>query len=250
MANTIQKKIIDYLKPVSEGLRVADVRIGLGYTIVRLDNGNAGLAWTAKHDSGSCTYEAKAGTLAGSTALELLEVLASDQDALGRSVGLATANALVAGLPHPESITGDVLGIVNVHAADHVVMVGFFGPLLPKLKRIGCKLDVIELKTDKPDTMSPDEGWAPLASCNVAIITATSIVTGTLDGLLAGLGKPRAVIILGPSSIMCPPIFAGTPVTHIAGAWVRDATAVEKIISEGGGTMILKKYTDFETICL
>jgi len=250
MANTIRQRIIDYLRPVSEGLRIADVRIGLGYTSVRLNNGNAGLAWTAKNDSGSCTYEAKAGTLAGSTATEILELLASDKDALGRSVGLATANALVAGLPHSESTMGDVLDIAGVRAEDHVAMVGFFGPLLPKLKKIGCKLDIIELKTDKPDTMSPDEGWATLAVCNVAIITATSIVTNTIDGLLAGLGKPRAVIILGPSSIMCPPIFAGTPVTHIAGAWVRDAAAVEKIVSEGGGTMILKKYADFETICL
>jgi uncharacterized protein (DUF4213/DUF364 family) len=71
-----------------------------------------------------------------------------------------------------------------------------------------------------------------------------------MDGLLANLDKPRAAIILGPSSIMCPQIFHGTPVTHIAGAWVLDAAAVEKIVSEGGGTMILKKYMDFATISL
>jgi len=250
MASTIQQKIIDYLKPVSEGLCVADVRIGLGYTSVRLDNGNAGLAWTARVTSGSCTHEAKAGTLAGSAASELLEMLANDLNALSRSTGLATANALVAGLPHPETTEKDVLDIVNIQAADHVTMVGFFGPLIPKLKQTGCKLDILELKTDKPGTISPEDGRAPRASCSVAIITATSIVTGTLDGLLAGLGQPRAVIILGPSSIMCPRIFTGTPVTHIAGAWVRNAAGVEKVVSEGGGTMILKKYVDFETICL
>jgi uncharacterized protein (DUF4213/DUF364 family) len=84
----------------------------------------------------------------------------------------------------------------------------------------------------------------------VAIITATSIVTGTFDELIAGLGSPRAVIILGPSTIMYPPVFSGMPVTHLAGAWVKDAAAVEKIVSEGGGTMILKQYLDFKTVCL
>ncbi len=139
---------------------------------------------------------------------------------------------------------------MNVKAADHVVMVGYFGPLIPVFRMTGCKLNILELKTDKPGTMSPEEGKQSLAECSVAIITGTSIITGTIDGLLAGLGKPRAVIILGPSSIMCPQIFTGTPVTHNTGAWVRNAAAVEKIVSEGGGTMILKKYMDFETICL
>jgi uncharacterized protein len=248
--NTIQRKIIDYLKPVSEGLCAADVRIGLGFTSVRLDNGLIGLAWTAPSHPGSCTHEARAGTLAGSPARELLEMLGLDRNALSRSVGLATANALIAGLPRPESTREDILDMVNVEAADHVVMVGFFGPVVPRLRNTGCRLDILELETDRPGTMSPEEGRASLAACSVAIITGTSIVTGTLDGLLAGLGKPRAVIILGPSSPMCPQVFAGTPVTHIAGSRVRNAPAVEKIVSEGGGTMILKQYMDFETIRL
>ncbi|MBN1190393.1 MAG: DUF364 domain-containing protein [Dehalococcoidales bacterium] len=250
MDDTIQQKIIDYLKPVSGGLYSADVRIGLGYTSVRLNNGNLGLAWTARSVSESCTHQKRAGTLAGSTAQELLEMLIADGNPLARSIGLATANALAAGLPHPESTSEDTLDIVNIQSSDRVVMVGFFGPLIPELKKTGCKLDILELKTDKPGTMSPEEGKESLASSSVAVITATSVITGTIDELLAGLGKPRAVIILGPSSIMCPPVFSGTPVTHIGGAWVLDAQAVERIVSEGGGTMILKKYLDFETVCL
>ena len=250
MADTMQGKIIEHLEPVSAGISVADVRIGLGYTSVRLDNGNIGLAWTAHKDSGSCTHLNKAGTLAGMKAAELLGMLASEGSALARSLGLATANALVAGLPLPQLSREDTLDIIDIQAKDKVVMVGFFGPLIPKIKQTGCKFDIFELKTDRPGTISPDEGKELLAECSVAIITATSIVTGTFDGLMAGLGNPRAVIMLGPSSIMYPPLFAGTPVTHIAGSRVRDAAAVERIISEGGGTMILKKYIDFETICL
>lgn len=250
MNNTIQNKIIEQLEPLCEGINVADVRIGLGYTSVRLDNGNIGLAWTAGNDSGSCTHESKAGKLAGSPASELLEMLSNKLKPLARTIGLATVNALVAGLPHPESTKKDALDMVNIQSGDHVVMVGFFGPVIPKLKQTDCKLDILELKNDKPGTISPEEGKEALASCSVAIITATSIVTGTFDDLLAGLGKPRAVIVLGPSTIMFPLVFSGTPVTHLAGAWVSNPTAVEKIVSEGGGTMILKQYLDFRTICL
>jgi uncharacterized protein (DUF4213/DUF364 family) len=250
MDDSIRSRIIARLKPAAEGINVADVRIGLGYTCVRLDNGNAGLAWTAHGDSGSCTHETKAGKLAGSPAAELLEMLANDLKPLSRTIGLATANALVAGLPRLQAAEKEALDIVDVQSSDRVVMVGFFGPVVPKLKQTGCKLDILELNESRPGTISPENGREALAACSVAIITATSIVTGTFDDLIAGLGKPRAVIILGPSTIMYPPVFSGMPVTHLAGAWVKDAAAVGKIVSEGGGTMILKQYTDFKTVCL
>ena len=250
MANTLQKKIIDYLKPLAKDLSVADVRIGLGYTTVRLNNGNIGLAWTAPSHPGSCTHEAKAGTLAERPAEELLEMLASPHNPLSRSIGLATANALSAGLPRPDTTTTDALELANIQASDHVVMVGFFGPLVPRLRKLGCRLDILELENDRPDTLPPEKGRAALAECNVAIITATSLITGTLDQLLSNLGSPRVVILLGPSTFMDPTVFAGTPVTHIAGARIRNATAVERVVSEGGGTRILKQFMDFETICL
>jgi uncharacterized protein (DUF4213/DUF364 family) len=250
MYDSIRSRIIACLKPVSEGINVADVRIGLGYTSVRLDNGNAGLAWTALNDSGSCTHETRAGKLAGSPACELLEMLVNDLKPLSRTIGLATANALVAGLPRPQAAEKEALDIVDVQSSDRVVMVGFFGPVVPKLKQTGCKLDILELNEHRPGAIPPENGKEALAACSVAIITATSIVTGTFDDLIAGLGKPRAVIVLGPSTIMHPLVFSGMPVTHLAGAWVKDAAAVGKIVSEGGGTMILKQYLDFKTVCL
>jgi uncharacterized protein (DUF4213/DUF364 family) len=251
LGTTIQQKIIDYLRPVSEGLIAADVRIGLGYTSVRLDNGNVGLAWTGQSNSGSCTHEPKAGTLAGRPVTELIAMLASPRNPLSRTIGLAAANAVAAGLPRPETTNVDVLDLLDVQASDHVAMVGFFGPLLPGLRRTGCRLDVVELKSDKPDTISPEEGYAALAECSVAIITGTSMVTGTLDELLTSLGNPRAAVILGPSTFMRPEVFTGTAVTHLAGARIHNASAAEKIVSEGGGTMILKqRCMEFETVCV
>jgi uncharacterized protein (DUF4213/DUF364 family) len=247
---TIQQKIIDFLKPASRRLVAVDVRVGLGFTSVRLDDGNLGLAWTAESHSGSCTHQPKAGTLAGSSAETLLDMLASLSNPLSRSIGLATANAIAAGLPRPETTTVDILQLLNIQASDHVAMVGYFGPLISTLRSTGCRLDIIELKSDKPGTLSPDQGRIPLSVCSVAIITGTSIVTGTMNGLLSSLGNPRAAVILGPSTFMRPEVFAGLPVTHLSGSRIRNAPAVEKIVSEGGGTMILKQHMDFETIFL
>ncbi|MCF8068914.1 MAG: DUF364 domain-containing protein [Desulfobacterales bacterium] len=250
MNQTIQQKTISLMTPVSEGLTAVDVRIGLVYTSVRLDNGNTGIAWTAHRRSGGCIHLAKAGTLAGRPAGELLNMIAVNDNSLLRTIGLATANALAAGMPRPETVSVEILELIDIQPSEHVVMAGFFGPLVPRLHRVGCRLDILELKNDKPGTMSTDEGRPFLEVCDVAIITATSVVTNTIDNLLSSLGNVRAAVILGPSTFMRPEVFSGTPVTHIAGARVRDASAVEKIISEGGGTKTLKQYMDFETICL
>ncbi len=250
MERAIQQKIIDLLEPVAQEVQVADVRIGLGYTSVRLDNGYAGLAWTAKTHAGSCSHEAKAGTLGGRPAGELLALLSGFGQSLSKTIGLATANALASSIKRPQSVSTEILELIDVQPEEHVTMVGFFGPVVPRLKKIGCRLDILELDPEKAGTLTPEQGREPLATCDVAIITATSLITGTMDGLLAGLGDPRAVVILGPSTFMRPEVYVGTKVTHLAGSWVRDAGAVEKIVSEGGGTRILKHHLDFTTICL
>jgi uncharacterized protein (DUF4213/DUF364 family) len=109
MDKSTQQKIISFLTPFSEGLTVADVRIDLKYTSVRLDNGNTGIAWTGRAHSGGCTHKPKAGTLAGRSAGELLDMLAVTDSSLCRTIGLATANALAAGIPRPETTSVDVL---------------------------------------------------------------------------------------------------------------------------------------------
>lgn len=250
MVHTIPQKIINVMTPVAEGLTVADVRIGLVYTSVRLDNGNTGVAWTGQKNSGGCGQQPKAGTLVGRPAEELLQMLEVADSPLSKTIGLATANALTADIPSPATVTEEILKLIDIQPSEHVAMVGFFGPLVPRLRQTGCRLDIQELKSDKPGTISPDAGRSSLATCDVALITATSIVTDTMDELLADLGNARAAIILGPSTFMHPEVFSGTSVTHIAGARVRDSSAVERIVSEGGGTKILKKHMDFETICL
>lgn len=243
----IQQKLLTLLSPAAGALSVDTVRIGLGYTAVRLADGSTGLAWTPPATGGSCTHLDCAGSLAGMPAGELLRNLV-DAHPLWRTLGLATANALLAACPHPDATTVNALEPLAVTDRDHVAMVGYFGPLVRDLKQTGCRLDIIELDTSRPDTLSPEAGRAVLAVCDVAILTGTSLVTGTIDDLLASLGRPRAAVLLGPSSPFCPQAFAGTPLTQISGARVIDSEGVLRVVSEAGGTPLLKPYVAFETV--
>jgi len=248
MTLTIQKRLVEFLESQADGAVVGDVRIGLGYTAVRLQSGHAGVAWTAKSDAACCTHFKEAGSLMGRPAKELLQMLGNESSALARTVGLATANALLAALPSPPTSRDEVISTLAISPEDRVVMVGYFTPIVAQIRKIGCRFDVVELNSHHGDTLTPEQGREAMAQCTVAIVTGTSLINGTCDEVLAGLGQPRAVVLLGPSSPLCPTAFKGTAVTHVAGARVRDAEAVLRVVSEGGGTMLMKPNMDFETV--
>ena len=247
MTGNIQKRLLEYLSPRAEGIVVEDVRIGLGYTGVKLESGHAGVAWTPRSEASSCTHFRGAGTLAGQPVTNLLRFLVDANTPLVRAIGLAAANAMLAALPRPATSRDEVISTLNISPSDQVAMVGYFGPIVADLRKIGCRLDVVELNPRPGETITPDQGREALAHCDVAILTGTSMINGTCDGLLASLGRPRAAVLLGPSSPLCPEVFVGSQITHLAGSRVRDADAVLRIVSEGGGTMLLKKHMDFET---
>jgi uncharacterized protein (DUF4213/DUF364 family) len=248
MTLKIQRKLLDILVSKATDLEVEEVRIGLGYSAVKLSNGRSGLAWTPSNKGGGCTHLQAAGTLSGKPAEELLAGLAGE-DVLLRALGVATANALVAS-PNPGAYIGNALDPLGITSRDHVAMVGYFGPLVKKLQQNGCRLDIIELDSTRPGVLTPQEGKNVLGNCDVAILTGTSLITGTLDDLFASLGKPRGVVLLGPSAPLCPEVFANTPLTQISGARVLDCDSVFRVISEGGGTPLLKHYVAFETLFL
>ncbi|BBB92588.1 MAG TPA: DUF364 domain-containing protein [Methylomusa anaerophila] len=245
---TIQKRLIDFLLPPAERVAVSDVRIGLGYTAIKIESGHGGVAWTPDFSATSCTYCESAGTLAGRPAKELLAMLVDEASVLARALGLATANALLASLPNPPTLKEEVISSLHITHNDRVAMVGYFGPVIAQLRKTGCRLDILELNDKHSDTLPPEKAGDALGACTVAVITGTSLINGTFDELIAGLVEPRAAVLLGPSSPLCGDIFQDTKITHVAGARVRDTDAVLRVVSEGGGTMLMKRYLDFETV--
>ena len=227
---------------------IADLRVGLGYTLVELSDGRAGLAWTAKAGTSmSCTHLPQAGRLLGVDAGELLSWLIS-KNSLERTIGLATFNALNQRVTR-ELREDEAISLLQLKKTDHVVMVGYFGPLLPMIKAVGCELAIVEL-TSQPGVLNVDQGMQALSECDVAIITSTSIITDTIDAILAALRKNRAAVMLGPSTPMCPEAFADTKITQLSGAYLvaSELAQAKAVVSQGGGTMLLRKFIRFASI--
>ena len=231
----VHKRIREYIMPLARGVKVRDVRIGLGYTAVLLENGQAGVALTS-HESMTrgCTAFNGLHPLKGREARDLLAFLGST-DKIEMAVALATVNAL-GNKMSDDLLEGDVMEHVHIGAEDRVGMVGYFAPMLSRLKRKTSSIVIFEqIEREKGNLLPAKDAYRLLPECQVAMITSTSILNHTIDNLLRSARSCREVILLGASTPLIPEVFAGSGVTFLSGVVVTEPQEVLRIVSEGGG---------------
>lgn len=244
--NAIAKRIVELLYQEAERTLIKDVRIGLGFTAVQLEDNQTGLSAVLRQEiKAGCTTLNEAGTLKGRNASYFLEMLLHSESVVSKSLGLATANALLSRNKLQGIDRRDTIELIKLIPEDRVAMIGLFKPLIPKIKSITPKLMIIEKDMGRGEVVSPDKGKTALKDCTVALITATSILNNTLEDILNSLGSTRRVILLGPSTPIAKEIFLDTPINHLASSRVINPEKILQIVSEGGGTMIMRPYLDF-----
>jgi uncharacterized protein len=238
----ILNRLYEQIKYSAKNRTVIDLRIGLGYIGVCLDNGATGIA-ALLFDSlpHGCTVMTAAGSFAGSPAADLLNYLVYGKNPLEIALGLATANALIE--PPADAIDDrEATTCLNLKEGVKVAMVGLFAPLVERIQATGAKLTVIEKNPGRMKLLSAAQKKDVLKSCDVAIITATTLLNSTFEETINSLGAAHSVVVMGPSLPLQPAIFCDTSVTHLGGAVVIDSPRVMQIISEGGGTPALRPY--------
>ena len=212
---------------------IADVRIGLGYTAVLLDDEGCGLAGTLIEESRHCcTLLAEAGEFIGKPALEVAE-WATSSDPVASSVGIATVNAV---LNRDGESSPNPLEALPIDGAT-VGMVGYFGPLIGDLRRRAKALSIFERRPLAPEVL-PD--WAverELPTCDVVLITSLTLVNKTLDHLLQLC--QGEVALIGPTTPLSR-VFARYGVTHLFASVVTDPKRVLATASQAGGTQRFK----------
>ncbi len=242
MSLGVSARIVQQLLPAGERHTVRRVQAGLIYTAVQLDSGALGVAYTfpESRDCGAGNA-GETRSLAGSKASTLLNGLGGE-DSLASTLGLATANALlVCDPPGPQVRQGDILDTLQLRDGDRVCMVGCFLPLLASLQNRQITVTAVD-QVAKPGSLPAQEAERLLPRSQVAIITATSLINGSFDHLAVLSRHCREVALPGPSTPLLPEVFAGTPVTCLAGITVQEPDGVLQTISEGRGFRVFKRY--------
>lgn len=241
-SNSIAENIIAGALAAAGDETIREVRIGLCYAGIITSRGQMGIA-AVLPDLAFRDCQALSGrSLVGEKLTDTLQLLRSG-NSLERTLGLAVANAVFNN--DAGSNDGDALELIGLGPADRVCMVGRFPPLVDRVEQTGAALSILEKDPSRggiQDTAGQDRA---LQDCTVAIITATTIINGTIEEVLGKLGAPRHVAVLGPSTPLLPEAFRDTPVTHLGGSIVCDPPGVMRVISEAGGTPAMRPYLKF-----
>jgi uncharacterized protein (DUF4213/DUF364 family) len=251
MPGEITRELLTTIKKYDQNvktLRVADVRIGMGYTGVMLNDGSMGVCHTLTSELFCCQKNIRAGSLAGSPVFEIAEL--ADSWKLDEAiVGVATLNALSQRILEREAkkylyFEGtDFLDQIKIKKDDTVAMVGYFRPFISEIRSRAKNLYILERNLSIGEkAVIPDTACGEIVpKADIVIITGTAFANGTIDHLLELSQNARETGLVGPTASMVPdPIFQ-RGATIMGGIKVTDAKRLLQIISEGGGVPQFKE---------
>jgi hypothetical protein len=234
---TLVESLYDEFRAVGRDVQIATLTIGLGYTAVETSAGDVGLAYTPVGRGESCTrvrtYRDYEGALAG----ELLMSILSD-DEMERALGLALVNALnrraALALPVDNGREEAFVRLFAIGRGVHVAMVGFFGPVVQRLQRLGAEVEVLDRDRhlgDEARFLRLLQEWA-----DVLVISATTILNGSLERFVAAASQRVRTVVLGPSTPLVPSAYRGLAVHVIAGMVPVEGPRVLSAVRQGAGT--------------
>lgn len=240
---SVIKELVISLEEKAQYKQIQDLRIGLCYTAVVLNDGNLGLAYTFHpgKEHHSCCNVLDSGSLKGRKAQDVINFSLSD-NLLESSIGIATINALV-NKKIVNVIEGDILEVIKPRKEDTVGMIGFFGPLIDPLNKSVKNVHIFEEKSvpNQPAVNPPEKIPELLPHCSFIIVSATTLINKTIDMLLPLAQKAREIIIVGASTPLLSHVFSKRGVTMLSGIQAVDNERVLQIVNEGGGMRAFKK---------
>ena len=237
MIGSLIKNIEKELGHTLHDITVEDARIGLAYTGIKLSNGYGGVAGTPLNELPGCICLHRPIEAIGKPASEVMQMSLSE-DLLESVIGMATINTLAQMVCEKYEYTDmNVLEIIK--KGDSVSMVGYFSPMIGRILKITQDIHVIEKKEvlDSRVTVVPeDKAHEVIHSSDVVIISGTTLINKTLDGLLELTRNVRDTIILGPSTTLASEPFFEKGVTAVMGVRIYDTDKMMEVVSLAGGT--------------
>lgn len=270
LLNELHLEVLSALgEEAAHNLVIERAVLGLFFIGVKLSNGVGGLCATPVKSipqAVCCPSSAMAmpspGKLVGRNAVQMLDDLYRTQD-LRRALAIATLNALAEtlwqrdGSPDGWNVrTGDAFEALDIAPQDQVVLVGAFPPYLRELRQRAQPYRVLELdlSTLKAEELlfhvTPEQAPLVLAQADIFITTGTTLINGTLDGLLDWLRPDVQAAVVGPTATLVPGPFARRGVTVVGGTRVTDPDALLDVLAEGGsGYHFFGRSVERVTLC-
>jgi len=226
----IYKNLVEASLSIARAKKIKRVCVGIHYTMVEIERGGVGLAYTLLPSAKTCCELGNEFNFWKSPADVVIKGYLGGHP-IEVSIGLATINAI---FNHKKDllkdfVVGDVFSEIKLNSKDEVLMIGFFEPLFKKLEGKVSKIWVIEKKPEESSVKISDIK----TKVKVAIITSSTLVNKTLHSVLEELEGIPEVLLMGPTTPLNPEVFRFTPITWLCGSRVKDSELLFRLVCEG-----------------
>jgi uncharacterized protein len=222
---------------------VAEVLIGLTWTLCHVKDGGIGLAMSPSIPTRTLPWP---GTLVGKKVTELTSQILS-WNPYEATVAMAAINAVI---NHDNPLLLASEPIQTEQAAANLAVFEWFKPLLkdkrivivgryPGLERYSAELDITVLERQPGADDMPDPACEYiLPEADWVFLTASSIPNKTFPRL-AELARDAKLVLMGPTVPWLPEL-VGFGVDYLAGIRIEQPEKLHQAIAEGGGTRIFE----------
>ena len=248
MENTsVKYSILEAARPYLEGLTVRDLAVGISLIAVQLSNEAVGVSYVLRYGlPPECSAFGYAASAVGMSAWDVAKWSVEGKDNIARSIGGAVLSAASQQLDIADDTDEKCRYGMDITGEDTLGMIGFIKPVAKILSKQVKKLYVfdegVSLYEGNIHVCGMDQQPVLLPQCTRMIITGSSTINGSIDGLLEMCSNADQIAMVGSSTPMFPEGWKGTNVTTLAGAWwpKERKDDIFRIISQGGGIAQLR----------
>ena len=125
--------------------------------------------------------------------------------------------------------------MLDLNREDKPGMVGFFPPLVAKIKKMGNQLIIIEKKeklVQKTNNWEVTLDPTRLEACNEIMITSTTILTESIDDIFRFCSRAQKISIIGPTAGFFPDPLFSRGINIVGGTYIHDSNLFMELISE------------------
>lgn len=265
---SLLKKTYDLIRGAlgesAEKIVLERVTVGLFFTGVKLSNGSGGLCATPVKmipEAVCCPSSAHAmpdsGRMRGKGVAHFMEGRFAGNP-LQRTIAIAMLNALSetcrqAGLfgPHEYLVGADPMDDEQIPPGAYTVVIGALLPYLKMLRTQQRRYGILELdprtlkEEEKPHYIEPERADEAIARADYLLITGTTLVNDTLEGILSRRKQGAKVVLVGPTASLFPDALFAHGIHSMGGITVTEPDGLLDVIAEAGsGYHFYGKYAE------
>lgn len=247
-----------------ENLTIDRIVIGLFFIGVKLSNDIGGLCYTPVKmipQAVCCPSSAKAmpdsGKIRGKGVTSFADDIFS-ANPLKKAIAIAVLNAL-SETCRQQNLYKDYEYVINADPLDYItipkdaytIVVGALIPYIKMLKKNGNLYGILELDSrtlkeeEMPHYIEPDKADDAISRADYLLITGTTLINDTLEGILSKRKEGAKSVVVGPTASLYPEAFFKRGVISLGGVTVTEPEGLLDILAEAGsGYHFYGKYAE------